>query len=219
LLIEEITLETYKTDDEQIEAVKQWWKENGLPIIIGLTIGLGSIFGWRGWQAYEQVQAEAASDIFQSMIHSMREKDADKVRKSAQQLLNNYASTTYAVYAALNLAKLAVEDKDYDSARDHLEYASERAVSKELRLLAEIRLIRVLMTEGKLDEALTRLNSKDFEKLGNSANELKGDILALKGDQQGAMNAYNSALAATPQDSDEYELLTLKLDSVTLTVN
>lgn len=212
-------METYTTDEEQIEAVKLWWKENGLPIIVGLTIGLGGVFGWRGWQAYEQAQAEAASDIFQTMIHSMREKDADQVRKSAQQLLSDYASTTYAVYAALNLAKLAVEDKDYESARDQLEYARDNAVSKELRLLAEIRLVRVLMTEGKLDEALTRLNNKDFEKLDNSAYELKGDILALKGDKQGAMNAYNSALASTPQDSDEYELLTLKLDSVTLAVN
>lgn len=212
-------MEHYTTDDEQIESIKQWWKENGLPIIIGLVLGLSGIFGWRGWQAYEQQQAELASDLYQSLAHYMREKDADKVRESARQLLEEFPSTTYAVYAALNLAKLAVTEKDFETAREQLEYASQHAPGKELRLLAEIRLARVLLAEGKLDEALSRLNSKDFGKLGNSAEELKGDILVLKGDNQAAMNAYTLALASTPRDSDEYELLTIKLDSVALPVN
>ncbi|MCG8325503.1 MAG: tetratricopeptide repeat protein [Thiotrichales bacterium] len=209
-------METYNTDEQQVEAVKQWWKENGLPIITGLVIGLGGIFGWRGWQAWEQAQAESASDIFQDMIHDVREKDHDGVRNAAKQLLDDYATTTYAVYAALNLARLAVQDEDFEAARDHLEYASDHAVSKELRLLSETRLARVMLMEGKLDEALNLLNSKDYEALGGVAHELKGDILVQKGDLKGAMSAYTTALAATSQDSDEYELLTLKLDSVSL---
>lgn len=209
-------METYSTDEEQIEAVKQWWRENGLPIILGLVIGLGGIFGWRGYQTYETTQAEEASDIFQDMTHHMREKDVEKARSSADTLLNDYATTTYAVYAALNLAKLAIEDKDFEGARNHLEYARDHAQGKELRLLAEVRLARVMVADNKADEAMKLLNSKDFEHLSNIANEIRGDILANKGDQKAAREAYTSALADISQDSEAYELLTLKLDSVSL---
>ncbi len=212
-------MDTYRTDEEQIEAVKQWWKENGLPIVTGLVIGLGGIFGWRGWQAWEQAQAEAASDIFQVMINSVRDKNADAARESAQQLLDEYASTIYAVQAAFTLAKLAVDDGDFAAARTQLEFAATHAPGGELRQLADLRLARVMLAENKLDEALALLTGRDFGAASASADELKGDILAMKGDQDGAQTAYRSALAATPQDSDEYEVLSLKLDSVNISVN
>ncbi|MDX1518949.1 MAG: tetratricopeptide repeat protein [Gammaproteobacteria bacterium] len=212
-------METYKTDEEQIEAVKQWWKENGLPIVLGLVIGLGGIFGWRGWQAWEQSQAQAASEIYQDLINDMREKNADGVRKGAQQLLNDYPSTAYAVYAALNLASLAVQESEFETARKHLEYARDHATGRELRLLAELRLARVMVAEGNEDEALALISGRDFGALSGIADELRGDILASKGDRQAAMEAYSSALAMASPDSEEYELLSLKRDSVSLSAN
>ena len=43
--------EEYQTEEEQIEALKRWWKENGKSIIAGLVLGIGSIGGYRYWQA------------------------------------------------------------------------------------------------------------------------------------------------------------------------
>ncbi|MEW8396328.1 MAG: tetratricopeptide repeat protein, partial [Candidatus Thiodiazotropha sp.] len=37
----------YQTEEEQVEAIKRWWKENGTSVIAGLVIGLGGIFGWQ----------------------------------------------------------------------------------------------------------------------------------------------------------------------------
>ncbi len=209
-------METYTTDEEQIEAVKRWWRENGLPIALGLVIGLGGIFGWRGYLAYEVAQAEAASDVFQNMTAQMRDKNAEKAREHAQKLLDEYATTPYAVFAAMNLAKLAVEDGDFEGARDHLEYASDHAQGQELRSLARVRLARVIVAEGKPDEALKVLGQGNFGELDNIASELKGDILAAKGDREAASAAYNAALNGVAPDSPAFELLTLKLDSVSL---
>lgn len=207
-------METYRTDEEQIEAVKQWWKENGVPIVVGLVLGLGGIFGWRGWQAFEQQQAEAASDLYQTLINSMREKNDDRVREAAQLLLDEYESTTYAIYASLNLARLDVDDGNFASAEQHLRYAAQHAPANELRLLANLRLARVLLAEDKLDEALQILESRDFGEFSDSAAELKGDILVRKGNAEDARDAYNTALARMSPGSKEYELLSLKLDSV-----
>ena len=37
------------TDEEQVEKVKAWLKENGTSIVAGVVIGLGGIFGWQFW--------------------------------------------------------------------------------------------------------------------------------------------------------------------------
>jgi predicted negative regulator of RcsB-dependent stress response len=39
----------YETDDEKVEAIKKWWKDNGISVATGVVIGLAVVFGWRAW--------------------------------------------------------------------------------------------------------------------------------------------------------------------------
>ena len=41
-------MDVYKTEEEQVEAIKKWWNENGKSIIVGIVVGITAIFGWRG---------------------------------------------------------------------------------------------------------------------------------------------------------------------------
>ena len=41
-------MNVYETDEEKVEAIKGWWKENGLSVAGGLAIGLAAVFGRRG---------------------------------------------------------------------------------------------------------------------------------------------------------------------------
>ncbi len=34
-------MELYDTEEEQVQAIKEWWKENGKAVIIGAVLGLG----------------------------------------------------------------------------------------------------------------------------------------------------------------------------------
>ncbi|PAR85254.1 YfgM family protein, partial [Vibrio cholerae] len=43
-------MELYDTEEQQVEAIKDWWKENGKAVIFGAVIGLGGLFGWRYYQ-------------------------------------------------------------------------------------------------------------------------------------------------------------------------
>ena len=61
-------MDVYKTEDEQWEAVRQWWRENGMSAVFGIVLGLGAIFGWRWWQTHQIEQAEAASGIYQTAL-------------------------------------------------------------------------------------------------------------------------------------------------------
>ena len=60
-------------EDEQTEKIRHWWKKNGTAIIVGLVLGIGSVAGYQGWGVYQTRQAEAASDLSQTMLH--REKN------------------------------------------------------------------------------------------------------------------------------------------------
>ena len=38
------------SEEEQIEAFKRWWAENGLQMIAAVVLIVGGYFGWQFWQ-------------------------------------------------------------------------------------------------------------------------------------------------------------------------
>ena len=40
-------IEGYETEEQQVEAIKKWWKANGNTLIIGAVVGLAGLWGWR----------------------------------------------------------------------------------------------------------------------------------------------------------------------------
>ena len=64
-------MDQFSTEEEQIEAVKKFWKENGIPIVVGAALGLGGLWGWRFYNA-EQLQAQSqASDAYNTAIEAL----------------------------------------------------------------------------------------------------------------------------------------------------
>ena len=51
----------YKTEEEQIEAVKRWWNENGRAVVFAVVIGVSGSFGWQFWQDSKQEGREQAA--------------------------------------------------------------------------------------------------------------------------------------------------------------
>ena len=56
------------SEEEQIEAFKGWWAENGLQTIAALILVIGGYFGWQFWQDRQLEQVEQASDLYVEMI-------------------------------------------------------------------------------------------------------------------------------------------------------
>ena len=44
------------SEEEQIEAFKRWWAENGLQTLLSIVLVVGGYFGWQGWQQHQQDQ-------------------------------------------------------------------------------------------------------------------------------------------------------------------
>ena len=193
-------MDVYTTEEEQVEALKKWWKENGTSIIFGVVFGLAAVFGWRGWQEHRSAQAQAASELFQDVLSSLRSDSPDKAASPAREIVKTYGSTGYAVPAHLVLAKLAVADNKLDEAAGHLNQALAQSDSPALSL--------------DYDAALATLNVKDPGAFSPGYDELKGDILASQGHAQDAYSAYQQALEQYRKQGTDTSMLEMKIDEL-----
>ena len=111
------------------------------------------------------------------------------------------------------LARLAVEGGDNAAAAEHLEWVVERADQAEIAAIARLRLARVLLAEGKLDEAQAQLSQVDNPSFASEAEELKGDIHVARNEPVKARAAYEAARIAGGLSGDN-RMLQLKLDNL-----
>lgn len=208
-------MDIYQTEDEQVEAMKKWWEENGKSAIFGVILGLMAIFGWRAWKDLKIEQAANASQLYQEMIVGARENKPDTVSKKANEIATTYKSTAYAVFAKLELAKLAVTDGDLDSAANYLQWALDNTSHDSLRHLISLRLARVFIAQNKLGEAKSQLGkNKDNGEFSVSYQELEADILRLEGNIVAAHDAYEKALNTAQGSGQDTTILDMKLDDL-----
>jgi predicted negative regulator of RcsB-dependent stress response len=204
-------MDTLTTEEQQIAAIKQWWKENGGSIVTGVVLGLAVLFGGKAWFAYQERNAQNASNVYAAMMRALQAGDALNTGEKAGMLLADYSSTPYAALGALALARIRLEEGETGPARGQLQWVLDNSDSEMFRDIARVRLARVLIADGELDAAealVARAESGSaFDAL---FTEVRGDIQRARGDMAAASAAYQQALAAMPPGSQERELLQLK---------
>ena len=201
-------------EDEHTEKIRHWWKKNGLSIIVGLVLGIGSVAGYQGWGVYQTRQAEVASDLYQEMLRDLEEGVLASVRESADYLIENFGSTPYADAASLMLAKLDVEAGQPEQADHHLSYVIEHSKDSAMRHIARLRLAALALDRGDLAGADRLLQFQHGDHFASRYDELRGDMLTARNDLDGARNAYQSALENTVAGSVSQQILERKLNSV-----
>jgi predicted negative regulator of RcsB-dependent stress response len=107
-----------------------------------------------------------------------------------------------------------VEKDDLDGAAAHLEAAINSASQPELQQVARLNLSRVLLAQGKIDEALRQLLSGQAGAMQAAYDELRGDIMLAQGKTKEARDAYINALTGFRDSAEKKELVQLKLDDL-----
>lgn len=205
----------YQSEEEQIEAFKQWWVDNGLKLVAAAVIIVGGSFGWQGWQGAQDEQAQQGSAIYTNMIDTVKasaeapltEEQQQAVSDAVSQLKEEFGDSGYAHLSALVSAKLAVEADDLDTAATELEWVLSNKPSATLATLATLRLARVEAARGNVDTALALIEDADAGKMVSAYEEAKGDFHISMGHHAAAYTAYQAALDA--EESGNARLLSI----------
>lgn len=207
-------MEVYRTEEEQVEALKDWWKENGRSVIVGAILALAAVFGWRYWQDTTRSQAEAASTLYQQMLMQLDAGEGREVVETARRIIAEHATSPYAALASLSLAQQAVDQGDLDGAAAHLRWVMDNAKVGEVRILAQVRLARVLIAQGRADDALQQLATIGGGTYTVVVEEVRGDAHLAQGRRADALKAYQAALSAAADVPAKQQMLRMKVDDL-----
>lgn len=217
-------MSAHLTEEEQIEAFKRWWKENGKSSLATVAICLVGFFGFKGWQDQRQQQAADASTQYQNLLDAIAGDAAGGLtaeRKATathlgQTLRDEHGSSVYASQAGLIMARLAVEEGRLDDAAAQLQWVVDHADDQGLVTIARLRLAQVMFAQDKNDAALALLEQADAGIFTAAYAELRGDILAADRPEE-ARTAYRLAIShLTAEESGHQQLLEMKLNHLPL---
>ncbi len=200
---------TYGSDEEQIEALKRWWSENGTSLLVGIVVVLAVFFGVRQWQASQAANSGEASDLYQQIadlaLANMTQTASEESVLAAQAIYASlkleHPDSIYTRYAALAIARFQVEQNQLDLAAAELQWILDNPdlgmmseADEELFLTARARLARIKLSQGMAQEALDLVRAVEPGAFASMYAEVEGDALMSLGQTEEARAAYERAL-------------------------
>ena len=218
---------SYQSDEEQVELLKNLWKDYGQPVMLGIAVTLAAVSGYQYWQKTQQADIASASMLYQNLLNTVEPVLSGQVEMTIEQqatvghvvatLQKDHANSQYAELATLFLAQQQVRDNQLAAARDSLEWILARKPAPEMQIMATVRLGRVLLSESA-DNSQQVLDSLNALPSGNAylttVEAVKGDAYLALGDRQQARAAYRKAIDAAEANGLNRPVLQLKLDDL-----
>lgn len=202
--------EIYETEQEQIEAVKRWWDENGRSVIVGLVLGVCALLAWNGWNSYVQQRNENASLEYFKIAQAVEDNQKEQASNLVDELVKKYGSTHYASLAQMMGAKVDAETNNTQGAVKRLQWILAKGKQDAFKDIARLRLAELYISQSDLSQAKTVLSGIKGKAFTSQADELKGDLALAQGQIQQAKTLFTSAL---PQATNKL-LLQMKLDNL-----
>lgn len=201
-------------EQEQLENLKAWWKDNGNSILTVILVAVLAVAGWRGWQYYQHKQAVESSTLFSEFSKQLESNDTKRINDAAAAVMEKYPNTAYAPRAALIAAQVNEQSTDKARAKVQLQWVAEHAKESGLQEVAHLRLAALLLDEKNYAEATKLLEAKHAESFDALYADLKGDVLSAQGKNDEARSAYKLAYEKTDAKSTYRNLIEMKLDSL-----
>jgi len=179
----------FLSPEEQDERAKQWLKDNGPAIAIGIALGIGAIIGFNKYKDGIQQNAEQASALFSTALDQVNESESADIAAQVTKLKEEHTGSSYASKASL-IKATQLAKTNLDAAYTELQWVVDNAPEKGLKHTAIIR----------------QANESHY-------NEILGDIEVKAGNLLVARTYYEAASdALTDADFAYKQVLGLKLD-------
>jgi predicted negative regulator of RcsB-dependent stress response len=200
---------------EQGEQVRKWIKENGIAVVVGVVLALALIFGWRQWQAHEANTEIQAASQFAVVQNAVQSGNKQAMGAALGDLQKNYSKSAYAAFASAAVAEYDVGKDDLKQAAQNLQWAVANSKQPALQALFSLRLSRVLLADGKAQDALAALGKVPSGDYAAMAAELRGDAQFKLGKVDAARTDYQDALAKLDMYSPGRRAVLMKLENLT----
>lgn len=202
----------YETEEQQVEAIKAWIRENGTSTLTGVIIGFMAVLGWQAWVSHRNAVAVEASNLFEQLVVSTELGRQEEAAQRVTTLRSEFQSTSYATFAEFMDAKRLYEKGDIVGAKVALKQAIAQAPDVGLATIAVLRLARLHVSNKELDAAIALL--KQYPASSAFVAEyaaIRGDIAMAKGNVKEARSAYQEAIDGK---ADHADIIQLKLDNL-----
>jgi predicted negative regulator of RcsB-dependent stress response len=203
-------VDDYLSDKEQVERLRQWWRENGWFLIGGAALGLLGLYGYNQYFAYQDRQSAAAAAAYEAIQQESESGDRAAAATRFAAMRSEFPDHAYTHQAALFLASAEVVTAP-DAAADKLRFTMEQSGDPELAMVARLRLARVLAYREQYPEALALLEVPEPGQFAGRIAEIRGDIHVARGETEAARTAYLEAMVASGAELLDRSFLQMKL--------
>jgi len=200
---------------EQSERVKNWLRENGSAIVMGLVLSFGLMYGYKQWQQWETSKRQQASAEYQVLVSFLELDKMDAAVPNYQVLKSEYPKSAYTAMASLMMAKARLQAGQVDLAARALTHAMENAQPAPVRLIARERLARVRLSQGDSLAALQLIDAASSDEgFESQFAEIRGDIHRANGATEQAIESYRTSLELLEDGIGNRQFLIMKLEAL-----
>lgn len=201
-------------EQEQLDALKAFWKQYGNLITWLLILLLGAYAGWNGWNWWQRDLAQKAGAMYDELDRSAQAGDADRASRVFADLRDRYPRTVQAAQGGLLAASAQYEKGQTDAARASLSWVADNASDDELRNVARLRQAGLLLEAKQYDDALKQLDGATSPAFAALVADRRGDILVAMGRSADAKVAYDKAYQAMDVQLEYRRLIEAKLTAL-----
>ena len=180
-------------EQEQIAALRGWWKQYGGWATGILLVVAMAWLGWYGWQSYLKSQNAEASRVFLVLQQASAQQNTSQVKQAAGELVNQYPRSQFASLGALLAATTLEAAGDSKSAEAQLIWVADNGKDA-VRGVARLRLAGIQMDQKDYDAALKTLSETPPAGFAARYDAARGDVYVAQGKSAEARASYDAAL-------------------------
>lgn len=185
-------MEVYSNENEQVDALRRFFANNGKALAVGVIIGIAALGGWRYWASHEESSSKAVSAQYQQVASAMKADQPATLDAAAKFASEN--SNTYGALAAMDVAKQYVDANQLDKASALLQNGLKNTQDANLQAVINLRLARIQLQQNQADAALKTLDAVKGDGWTAIVADIRGEALLSKGDKQGARDAWSKGV-------------------------
>ena len=201
-------------EQEQLDALKAFWKQYGNLITWALIAALAVYAGLNGWKWWQREQSAKAGALYEQLRIAAQSGDAQRAGQVFGDLKERYPRTVFAEQGGLLAARVQFDRGQADAAKASLSWVAENAGEDEYKTVARLRLAGLLMQAKDYDAALKQLDAAKAPTFEALVADRRGDVLLAQGKAAEARAAYQAAWKAMDDKLEYRRLIDAKLTAL-----